>query len=173
MLKLKFFIKTSLSIAILFYVLISLENWIFDNANFKFNKLSLFEALGFGVFMGLFFTIYLFYKLEQLGLKEIKEEDLKPFQQRFVFSTLSEDEIAEKLKSKAPEFHIKGKDQNGIILKKDWSLESFGEKITLKPEKRQDQLGFLVTSKPIFYQWLDSGRGLSNVLKLQNLLTNQ
>nr|MBP6539379.1 hypothetical protein [Saprospiraceae bacterium] len=85
----------------------------------------------------------------------------------------SEDEIAEKLKSKAPEFHIKGKDQNGIILKKDWSLESFGEKITLKPEKRQDQLGYLVTSKPIFYQWMDSGRGLSNVLKLQNLLTNQ
>ena len=122
MLKLKFFIKTSLSIAILFYVLISLENWIFDNANYKFNKLSLFEALGFGVFMGLFFTSYLFYKLEQLGLKEIKEEDLKPFQQRVVFSTLSEDEIAEKLNSEAPEFHIKGKDQNGIILKKDWSL---------------------------------------------------
>lgn len=173
MLKLKFFIKTSLSIGIVFGLISSLNNLLFDDAFFPINKFFIFKSLGFGVFMGLFFTIYLFYKLEQLGLKEIKEEDLKPFQQRFVFSTLSEDEIAEKLKSKAPEFHIKGKDQNIIILKKDWSLESFGEKITLKPEKRQDQLGYLVTSKPIFYQWMDSGRGLSNVLKLQNLLTNQ
>lgn len=168
--KLKYFLKLFLISGLGFSIISTLGDAFFRDELFSFSSF-IFKGLFFGLFMALFFTSYHFYELKHLGISNITDEDLKPKQSRFVPSELSIDNIKENIKSLAPEFNLIQSNEQSILLKRNISLKSWGENIIIESSSQGNDQGYMISSKPIYFQLVDSGSGLANVLKIQKIIS--
>lgn len=166
-LKLTYFLKLFIASGLSFAILGSVMEFMFTDVLFSLPK-ALFKGLFFGLFMALFLTPYHFYELKHLGITNVTQADLKPKQVRYIPSSLSFTAVIDLIKSHAFNFTFLRNDDNTIYLKKKLSSKSWGEDITIQIS---DQ-GYVVTSKPKFFQWADMGSGIANVIALQKIITD-
>jgi hypothetical protein len=167
-LKAKQFFKFFTIMAIAFCIGQVIAEYLFIDAGSSLISLVV-KSVIFGLFMALFFTAKQFYDLDQLGLNEITEKDLSPTQRRFVPSDHSTTQITDAMLKDGTFFNVK-QEGNTIFSEKKFSLYSWGENIVVSPVIHANIQGYEVESKPKFFQLMDNGIGLKNVIYLEKLI---
>lgn len=129
----------------------------------------LMEGLFFGVFFSGSMVAMTAYQLEDVK-KDITVDDLKVVQKRTIISSLSPEECSNKIAGlfKADSNRSSG---NQYLIRVPMSWQSFGEKIEVAFEEKDDQYRYHITSRPLV-RWTisDGGKNLENVLKIEDAL---
>ncbi len=131
----------------------------------------LFKSFTFGLFMTIFFTIAQRYGIKEAGVTNITDENLKPQYECEIVTSLSTDQITSKLNT-THEFKDVVNKGNKIQLRARWSLQSWGEKISIETIKNENNLyTYLIKSKPIVWTTIaDYGKNRKNVNKVINII---
>lgn len=120
--------------------------------------------------MGLFITNYHFGVLLQLGIIVVTMKHLKPFQTNFRTSDLAISEVVSKLNMLFPELKLIKSVPQSIAYHKGISLKNWREKVSKIFINNNGENGYIITSKPSLFQLSDNGSGLSNVLRINQLI---
>lgn len=129
----------------------------------------LMRGLFFGVFFSGSMVAMTAYQLDGVK-KDITVDDLKVVQKRTIVSSLSPVEFSNKIASlfKADSNQSSG---NKYLIRVPMSWQSFGEKIEVAFEEKDDQYQYHITSRPLVRWTLsDGGKNLENVLKIEDAL---
>lgn len=167
----KLYIKIFLVMGFGFACSMLLLNFLFGDPNSLFKFLFLF--LGFGGFMSLLGVSSHIAFLKKEGVKEFTKETLSVVQQRSVVSSITKQDLVNRIQSdpamKKMEFHDL---DNEIKLISLITWKSFGEVIKIKCRHLQDGLNeFEIISRPrIKFTMLDSGKNLSNVNRVESMI---
>lgn len=149
-----------------------LLNLLFGDPNslFKF----VFHFLGFGAIMSLLGVSAHMAFLKKEGVRDFTKENLSVVQRRKVVSPLTKQDLVHRIQSdtalKKMEMHDGG-DEIKLISLIHW--KSFGEVIKIKFRHLQDELNEIeIISRPrIKFTMLDSGKNLSNVNKVEDVIS--
>jgi hypothetical protein len=122
--------------------------------------------------MGVFVVSYHFWELHQLGITAITKEHLKPFQTNFCTTDITITEVFIMLNIRFPELKLIQSTPHSLVYKKGISLKSWGEKVSVILTNKNGENGYEISSKPTLLQLADHGSGLSNVLRINQLIKN-
>ncbi len=112
-------------------------------------------------------------ELRKKGIKELTDDDLSVIQVTEIISDLSLNVLVEKLKNDSvfKRMNIKEID-NGIIIKSDVSLSSWGEKIRILESKNENEKRILkISSKPkLKTTFVNLGKNKENIERITKLI---
>ncbi len=167
----KLYLKTFLSTGIPYAILMAIWD-LAEGKGFNFQKF-LFFSISFGALMSLILVSIHLYFIKKKGIKEISEENLSTTQKRDVTSTLSPQELLERLKNKTKFRKIKPEiDGNEIYFKTGVTWKTWGEKIRLRYSKiAENKYKYQVVSQPkIKTVIFDYGNSIENVNLIEKIL---
>lgn len=168
----KLFLRTFLVTGTIYGILMSITDF-FDGKGFNF-LIFLFLSIFFGLFMAIGEYLWVKESLENIGIVDVTDKELRSNQKRDILSQVSPKEFIEKLKHDSFGAKVKVKNtENYIELRKGVSMSSWGEVIKLYPIKTESGWNYQVTSKQKFiFSMIDYGVNLRNVYEIQRLLTS-
>ena len=129
------------------------------------------KSILFGVFMSIITTKMHEHGLHKAGISEFTDENLKPYAEHEIKTSITPEDIVGKLKTNAKYNDIRTKGNN-IYCKSPMSMYSFGEKIEINTIKEDDQIyTYHIRSKSLFGLTLaDYGKNKQNVNKVINII---
>lgn len=147
---------------------------IFEGEDFRWLSFLLLMFVFGGLMSLTLVTIHLM-KLRQAGIKNFTPESVKVFHKKDITTTLSKEDLVNKLKHDG-DFRWRKfiQKENEIIIHTASSFWSWGEKIIIRLDKSENGLyHYSVTSTPSARTTIvDFGRNLSNMLKLEKMLAH-
>jgi hypothetical protein len=135
----------------------------------------LFSTIFFGLLMSISFVSMQKIGLKKLGITEFNESNLKPFQEKEIISTLSRDEIINRLETEKWNGKIVvSKDRSAVVINSRASWRSWGEKIMVEmKDGENNQTQIKITSKPnLSLTFVDYGKNLENIKLVEHTLQN-
>jgi hypothetical protein len=169
----KKFIIIFLQTGLIFGVLMALFDLI-NGDEFKIWKL-LYNIIFFGFLMASFFAYSTKRTLKRKGITKLTNEILSVKQNTEIQSILSKNEIIDKLRTDSFFGKMKiTKSENGILIKSNISLQSWGERIEIIDKNSQSELHtYLISSKPKLRTTLiDMGKNKENIDRIVGLIKN-
>ncbi len=129
------------------------------------------KSVLFGITMSFIITKMHEHGLREAGISEVTDENLKPYAEHEIKTSITPEDIVGKLKTNAEYNDIRTTGTN-IYCKSPMSMYSFGEKIEINTIKENNQIyTYHIISKSLFGLTLaDYGKNRKNVNKVINII---
>jgi hypothetical protein len=166
----KLYLKTFILMALPYYLILSLFD-LGDESELTF----VIRTLTFGLFMSLTLVSIHWYKLNQAGVENLTDENVRVNQTRVIETELNVNELVEKLKLDLVFGKLKWKESdNGVSATTGFSIYSWGEEIRiLVKSNKEDSYEYQVSSRSKLQTTIvDFGKNLANVNKIELIIKN-
>jgi hypothetical protein len=165
------YLKMFLIFGLGFGILMSLGDLLLGSG-FQFEQF-IRRAVTFGALMAIVLVSIHVIALRSRGVKRFSSEIINPVQKRSINSALAKNELIRKIATDPVlrEMEIKETD-NGIVLKSDMSLFSYGNQIFIQSDSEKGTVNhYEIVSKPILKSTLlDYGTSYHQVTRLEKLM---
>ena len=169
----KLYIKTFLLTAIPYFALMTLFGFDEISKTFIFKNIT--ASLFFGILMSLILVSFHWYKLKNVGVENITDDNIGVNQTKIIETELSKNEIIQKLKLDPTIGKMNMSEmENGVLLKTGMTMKSWGEeiKIILKSNKENNFEYQLLSSPKLKTTIVDYGKNLENINKIESVIKN-